>query len=440
MNFKTYLLLPLLLLMAAATTLHAQCIDWLAPSPTSGWIDFNTEFGGAPCDDGMGCPFNEIQDFEVFAAEAYSVNGFIAGGEYAFSMCNGPGAGTWVPEFTIIAPSGVIDAFGAGDGDACTITWTASEDGTYLIVINEADNCGGGPNTGTANGFPALTCISGAVCEPVDVTCNAGTLTTSGETTVCGDEATFDLAVEMDTIPDGGSFVYTFGDDLGGTGGLAGGFTLTGVTTMETYNSDLSGILSGNMLPALEGPWVIRAAVRDANDMTCSTSADSLIVNFGPLVVVDGIVDNGDGSATVTASGGTAPLAYEWSDGQTTATATGLMDGDYTVTITDAIGCTEEAMVTVMVSAVDNIESLEALTISPNPTTDGRFLVDVQLNATRNLEVSILDVTGRAITQQKRQTSGERLSFDLSSQAAGIYLVRIQVGQESLYRRVVLTK
>ncbi|MEZ4932093.1 MAG: hypothetical protein R2788_08250 [Saprospiraceae bacterium] len=30
-------------------------------------------------------------------------------------------------EFTIVAPSGMIDAFGLGDGDGCTISWTASE-------------------------------------------------------------------------------------------------------------------------------------------------------------------------------------------------------------------------------------------------------------------------------------------------------------------------
>ena len=140
-----------------------DCLIWSNPSPTSGWTNFNTEFGGAPCDNGSGCPFNEIQDFEVFASEAYSVNGFIEGGEYTFSICNGPGAGSWVPEFTIIAPSGAVDASGGGTG--CAISWTASESGTYLIVINEAGNCGI-PNT-IDNGFPALTCTNGtADCEP----------------------------------------------------------------------------------------------------------------------------------------------------------------------------------------------------------------------------------------------------------------------------------
>ena len=48
-----------------------------------------------------------------------------------------------------------------------------------------------------------------------------------------------------------------------------------------------------------------------------------------------------DGSATVTTSGGTAPYTYLWDDGQTIATAGALTAGSYTVTVTDANGCTE---------------------------------------------------------------------------------------------------
>ncbi|NNF01243.1 MAG: hypothetical protein HKN22_01020, partial [Bacteroidia bacterium] len=46
-----------------------------------------------------------------------------------------------------------------------------------------------------------------------------------------------------------------------------------------------------------------------------------------------------DGSATVTAMGGTPPYAFLWSDGQTTSTAVGLLAGNYFVTVTDSAGC-----------------------------------------------------------------------------------------------------
>jgi len=47
------LFLASFLVLGSTTNLQAQCLDWLAPSPTTGWIDFNLSFGGAPCDDGI---------------------------------------------------------------------------------------------------------------------------------------------------------------------------------------------------------------------------------------------------------------------------------------------------------------------------------------------------------------------------------------------------
>src|SRR5690606_2840199 len=56
-----------------------------------------------------------------------------------------------------------------------------------------------------------------------------------------------------------------------------------------------------------------------------------------------------DGSAMVTVSGGSAPYTYLWNDtnAQTTATATGLEAGTYTVTVTDANNCTTTTNVTI---------------------------------------------------------------------------------------------
>ncbi len=49
-----------------------------------------------------------------------------------------------------------------------------------------------------------------------------------------------------------------------------------------------------------------------------------------------------DGTATAAVTGGSLPINYTWNDpnGQTTATAVGLSEGVYSVTVTDAIGCT----------------------------------------------------------------------------------------------------
>jgi len=51
-------------------------------------------------------------------------------------------------------------------------------------------------------------------------------------------------------------------------------------------------------------------------------------------------ISDNNGHVTAEASGGTMPYSYLWSDDQTTATATGLSEGTYTVTVMDAMGST----------------------------------------------------------------------------------------------------
>jgi|GEM_PF-2561099 len=52
-------------------------------------------------------------------------------------------------------------------------------------------------------------------------------------------------------------------------------------------------------------------------------------------------------SATATATGGVPPYTYSWSNGATGETATGLAPGSYTITVTDANGCSATASVVV---------------------------------------------------------------------------------------------
>ena len=55
----------------------------------------------------------------------------------------------------------------------------------------------------------------------------------------------------------------------------------------------------------------------------------------------------GDGSIIVTPTGGTTPYTYLWSNAATTSTISSLNAGSYTVTVTDANGCTTTSSGTV---------------------------------------------------------------------------------------------
>jgi hypothetical protein len=94
-------------------------------------------------------------------------------------------------------------------------------------------------------------------------------------------------------------------------------------------NAYFTSDLTGANLGAVNGfRLMIEAVVGPA----CAVTASSVNTNancFG----------DASGSIAITAAGGTAPYTYIWSDGQTTATATGLVAAAYDVTVTDANGC-----------------------------------------------------------------------------------------------------
>jgi len=73
---------------------------------------------------------------------------------------------------------------------------------------------------------------------------------------------------------------------------------------------------------------------------------------FGQLTVSGSATDASDGCAadggvTAAAANGFSPYTYSWDNGQTGSTLSNLEPGTYTVTVTDAEGCTETLVLTV---------------------------------------------------------------------------------------------
>ena len=84
--------------------------------------------------------------------------------------------------------------------------------------------------------------------------------------------------------------------------------------------------------------------------ITITQPAAELMTSFATTNVTNvACYGEATGSASVTVTGGTTPYEYSWntSPEQTTANATNLVAGDYTVTVTDAHGCTSYASVNI---------------------------------------------------------------------------------------------
>ncbi|MEO5645257.1 MAG: gliding motility-associated C-terminal domain-containing protein [Bacteroidia bacterium] len=119
--------------------------------------------------------------------------------------------------------------------------------------------------------------------------------------------------------------------------------TASGGTGTLTYNWAPSGGTSATANNLAAGNYT--CTITDANGCTATTSTTVTTVN-GPAATLQSqgnVSCNGgnNGTAAVNATGGTPGYTYAWlPSGGSAATATGLSNGNYTCTITDAAGCT----------------------------------------------------------------------------------------------------
>jgi gliding motility-associated-like protein len=102
--------------------------------------------------------------------------------------------------------------------------------------------------------------------------------------------------------------------------------------------------------------------IRDANNCTANLPL-TLVDQSGPSATITASTNvscNGgtNGSATVSASGGTSPYSYVWTpSAQTTQTANNLSAGVYGVVVTDNAGCSAAAAITITQPAVLQINA-----------------------------------------------------------------------------------
>ena len=121
--------------------------------------------------------------------------------------------------------------------------------------------------------------------------------------------------------------------------------THTNATYSWTPTTGLSSATSANptATPTTTTTYTVTA---DSAGIT-ATSSITITVHASPTSSISGVnpkcYGSSNGTATVTASGGTAAYHYVWNNGQTAATATNLAPGTYTVTITDANSCSTTA-------------------------------------------------------------------------------------------------
>jgi gliding motility-associated-like protein len=245
---------------------------------------------------------------------------------------------------------------------AATQTISVSTAGTYTVSVSDAAGCSGTASATVTMGANLSPSISGilTICNGSSTTLDAG----SGYANYNWSTGALTQAISVATA---GNYSVT----VSNAGGCSGSTSVT-VTMSANLSPSITGLLSicngaSTTLDAGNGyanyNWSTGAStqtvsVSNAGTYTvtvsnvngCSGSASVTVTLLsGPTVQIINTVDancgSSDGSATV--SGG---VSYLWSNSQTGATASNLAAGTYTVTATDASGCTGSISVTINTS------------------------------------------------------------------------------------------
>ena len=146
--------------------------------------------------------------------------------------------------------------------------------------------------------------------------------------------------------------------------------------------------------------------------------------------------DANDGSVDITVSGGTPPYTFSWDNGSTDEDQKDLAKGTYTVTVTDANGCTTTITVEIGTSAVIDPEYLALFKIAPNPMED-YVTVHLKFNESISGKIEIVDFSGKVIKTIPVNGNEVIKKLTLETTPAGVYFAKLKAKGKTAVRKLI---
>ena len=311
--------------------------------------------------DDNGCSAVQTVTVSSFSCANFSLN-------LTFSnpSCNGSSNG----QATVSPVGGTMPyeiLWSNGDTTATADNLTA---GSYMVTVTDDNGC---EETGNVS-LTAPPVLNLSVAQQTNVSCNGAS---NGSATISATGGTPNYVFAWSNGGSGASqnnlaaglYTVTLTDENDCTAtiqvnvsqppALTGNVTATGETGVGANDGTATAAMSGGVAP-YQFAWSNGATTSSINNLApgeyCVTVTDANNCTFtgcatvsqfgciGTTTVISGehvtCFGGNDGLASLIATGFASPLTYKWSNGGTGATIGNLAAGVYSVTVTDANGCT----------------------------------------------------------------------------------------------------
>lgn len=227
------------------------------------------------------------------------------------------------PELALV-DAGNISCFGSADGFINVNT----TNGTPPYVFNWSDGSSTEDISGLDTGYYELQVTDGLGCSDViglqitQPTILTGTISSTNVDCAGNNNGTVSTSITGGVPPY--TYAWNTGDNQPNLTGLAGGNYAVTIT-------DSSGC-SVSLNAAVAEPTELVLALDSAYDLSCHGS--------------------NDGAIQILVAGGTTPYTFEWSNGAASQNLSSLAAGTYSLTLTDANGCSQNLTTTITEPAV----------------------------------------------------------------------------------------
>ncbi|HRG90670.1 MAG TPA: T9SS type A sorting domain-containing protein, partial [Chitinophagales bacterium] len=315
---------------------------------------------------------------------------------------------------------------GLGTNDAVTVTPTVNT--IYSVVVTDANNCSAtAEQTVTVNTLP-VAAITGtaSVCEGT-----SSALTATGGTSYDWSDAlgTNDQVTVTPAATTTYSVTVTDANSCSNTA------TYT-VTVLEHTSSQFSHTMCEGESYLFNGIDQV-AAGSYTDTLVNANGCDSVITLVLTVNSLPQPTASNSGNVLTTESF----TSYQWLlDGAavnngTTQSYTATANGNYSVVVTDANGCSDTSnVVNVTGLSIGAINAEAGIKLYPNPN-NGRFALEFTTAADR--EIAISDVVGKVVYSAKANTQIVNVNAELP---AGVYSVQVTRNKQVSTLKITVTK